>query len=460
MTRRALQLAIITLIATVMLSGCSGRGNEAALSGQIQTVKVMYYDEQQFFRDYGELLYAKYPNLEIEVANQQSIYAAVNQSQEFDHKQAFIDFIEKERPDVLMLSMDQYKEFYEDGLLLDLEPFIEKDKYDIETILPGVVEYLREGAGGRLHGLAPRFHATALYYNAGLFDQYGITPPTDQMSWEEVLQLAQRFPSDGPDDERIYGLTSNMYMQYANMLQTIAATESLSFVDPIQKQVTVDSDAWRRLIQNLTYAYRLGAINKPADPEHRAINMSYEDYLLSHPFVAGKSAMFVDGINLMDQLRQASQSLPDRTPVDYQLVTAPVDSMDRERGGQMQIYQIFVVNAASEQTDNAWQVVKHINSEEMARIKSKSTAELLTRTTHTSGKDGRSLEAFYKLKPNPYNPYEDFSELPDMFFGQFLQLLNTELKAIIEEDKPIDEAIRDLQREGQKALMQAEAAAE
>jgi len=454
--RKVLFLMLIACFLIGVVAGCGTKNSDKSVFGdETKVVKVMYYDEQQFFRDYGELLYAKFDKLEIEVVTTNSIYAGNRGDEPFDYQKAFIDFIEKEKPDLVMLSSDQYKEYFEKGWLLDLEPLIQADKYDISTIMPGVIDSLKELSGGKLHGLAPRFSGTAIFYNVGLFKKHGVALPTDQMSWQEVLELAQQFPRDGAPDERIYGFTMNQYSQYSELLQSVAMTEGLMLVNAAQDQLTIGSDTWRNMYEFVVNAYRSGAIKLPADRDQMmGGNMSYEDYLLSNPFVAGKSAMMIESPYLIDQLRQTREQLPDREPVDYALVTAPVNPNDRERGGQVQLYNIFAVNAASEQTDAAWEVLKYINSEDMARIKSKSSSELLTRMNVTPERDGHSIEAFYKLKPSGINWYESFNKIPN-FYGMFYGLLNEQLKESVENDKPVGDAIQTLLDEGTKQLIQA-----
>lgn len=453
--KRIVLMVFILASLVVSIAACSGNGGKTNLGDETYTVKVLYYDEQQFFREYGDLLYAKYPNIEIEVVNLQSLYS-MNRDPDFDRNKAFIDFIDEKKPDVLMLSPEQYKQLYEEGTLLDLEPLIKADDYDIESIIPGVIDLLKEQAKGKLHGLATRFYSSALYYNISLFDKYGIEHPKDNMSWEEILQLARRFPADGSEEDRIYGLGGQEYLQYSQLLQMISATEGLLYVDPFAKKMTINNDKWKHIFSMIVEAYHSGAIPLANDQQMPMQGTTYEDFLLRNKFVVGKVAMTIDGSQLLDQLKQVRERMPDREPVDYALVTAPVDPNNREAGGQMRVHEIFSIHSSSEQIEPAWEIVKYINSEEMARIKSRSTAELLTRSTYMVERDGKSIEAFYKLKPITTNLYEGFENLPNAFNMQFYSLLNEQLKAVVEEGKPIDEVLEKLDTEGQKLLMQVD----
>lgn len=450
-----LALFVLLLLSTLLIA-CSGTGDEGAFADQNHTVKVLYYDEQQFYRDYGELIMARYQNLDIEVISTGGLYPS-EPDPDFNYDEALLKLIEDTNPDVLMLAESQYRNYYEEGRLLDLEPLIERDKFDIETVAPGILQLLRDNAGGTLHGLAPQFYNDALYYNIDLFDAYNIPHPTDQMTWEEIFMLAQRFPvDDGGVDDRIYGYTIGEYARPSDLLQRIAVTEGMVFVDPLQKQVTVQGDDWNRIFSMIVDLYRSDAVPEPVDPNERFSGaMSFEDFLMRHPFTAGRAAMTIDGPYLLNNLKDIADRLPERV-FQYGLVTAPVDPKNPDRGGNMSVYNIFAVHAESTQVDAAWEVVKFINSEDMARIKSRSSYELLSRTTQ-SERFGVNIEAFYKLNPQSMqNLYEGFDDLPPSFFGTFYGLIQTELQAAIDGNKTVAEAVETLQTEGQKALLAAE----
>jgi len=84
------------------------------------------------------------------------------------------------------------------------------------------LKMLRErGVGGKLYGLAPTFNSKALFYNVDLFGEYGIDPPTDSMSWEEVLNLARRFPKDGDPETKAYGLTVDLQMTASDFIRDV-----------------------------------------------------------------------------------------------------------------------------------------------------------------------------------------------------------------------------------------------
>ncbi|WP_256760687.1 hypothetical protein [Cohnella sp. WQ 127256] len=112
-------------------------------------IKVMFWDSNYFFSEYGNLFATQFSNVEIEVANMQSIY---NDSTTTPDK-AMAKFIEENKPDVLMLQGDQYEKYAQEGKLFALDSVIEQDEFNMDGIHPAIIKLLREQGNGKLYGL-------------------------------------------------------------------------------------------------------------------------------------------------------------------------------------------------------------------------------------------------------------------------------------------------------------------
>lgn len=134
--RRWVRGGWLVLLSAILLSGCTlGGGKQTEEWGEEEsaTIKVMYYDEQSFFQTYGNLFYAKYPNINLEVVSTQEIYKP-----DTDYREEFRKFIEEKQPDILMLSADEYEKYAAEGYLTDLDSLIKQSNFDLDGILPGV----------------------------------------------------------------------------------------------------------------------------------------------------------------------------------------------------------------------------------------------------------------------------------------------------------------------------------
>mgnify|MGYP000874196662 CR=1 FL=1 len=428
---------ILVLTMTLILASCRSGSEADGRDGEPATIKVLYWSDQTFQMEYGMLFYAKHPNIEIRVVHTNAI-----QYGEGDYNEKLDELIRNEKPDILLLSQAQYEKYAADGRLVSLESYITRDKFDLEGFVPGMVELLREKGGGELYGLAPRFYSQAVYYNKDLFDRFGIEYPTDRMSWEELLNLAARFPTDGEGEDRVFGLYT--YSSTAHQLaQQIGLTHGLRVLNPADKRVSLDTDSWARVYETAVKAVRSGALYK----EDASIpgEIMYQDYLLRDPFIGGKAAMAINPAYMIMQIREASGMLPDKAVKNWDLVTVPVDPANPDYSPDMNFYDIFAINAESTNPEAAWEFIRYVHSDEFARVVSKSfMGQFPTRTKYIRDEEGRNLAAFYALKPSGANLYEGLDD-PGDFYMQFEFIGNEEMQAVLNDEKTVREALASMQ---------------
>ncbi|MFD0694640.1 ABC transporter substrate-binding protein [Paenibacillus sp. GCM10027628] len=457
---------ISAIMVTAALAGCNIAGKTSGTPGEggslkklgkdeKATIKVMYYDKNSFYQQYGNLFMAKNPNIDVEVVSNQGIYGPGK-----DPEQALEKLIEEEKPDVLLVNgSDQLEKFVQKGILYALDDVIKQDKFDVENLLPSTLESIKAKGDGKLYGLAPEFYSQALYYNKDLFEQYGVELPKNKMSWEDVINLAKRFPTDGQGDQRIYGFSAYSYMRDGvgyQYMSSIGTTLGLSYFDPDQMKLTIQTDAWKKALQLTVDSLKSGALYNPKsqNADNNAPRM-YEDYLKENLFAMGKVAMTIDGNYMMQNLQEVKDRLKDVKPVNWDIVTVPVDPQNPDFSNSVSVSQLFGINAQSPNTRAAWEFVKYINGDEFARVMSKSSQNLQTRTTYAKEKDGHNLEPFYLLKPNPNNIYKGFEKLPGGFYQPFSTLANQEIQAVMDGKKSADDALKTIQEKGQEALLKA-----
>jgi multiple sugar transport system substrate-binding protein len=447
------RLAMPLVLTAALLAGCSsGTGDKAAEDTPI-TLKVVYYDERSFYQQYGMLFYALHPNVEFEVVSTQSIRPEPGE----DYRELMNAFIEEEKPDILMLDTNQYEQMAGEGKLVELDTRIAQEEFDVEGLLPGMVDFLRDKAGGKLYGLTPEFYSQAIYYNKDLFTEHGVPLPEDKMSWDQLLQLAARFPTDGKEGERIYGLKMGYQTSLFQMANGIGASQGLSFVNPSNKQVTINTDSWKKVFETAHAALESGALYTQ-DPFQARNGTTYEDYIYGDPFISGKVAMAIDGTHLMTQIDEAANFASEsQKPIsNWDLVTMPVDPQRPDESTNINFYNIFAINAASQNIDTAWEFIQYIHGDDYARVTSKTdTGRMPIRTKYIADEEGHRLEAFYALKPSQIDLYKGFDKLPQDFFMQFDGLATAELDAVTQGAKSISEALDSLQTNAQSMLDQA-----
>ncbi len=95
-------------------------------------------------------------------------------------------------PDILCAETNLFVSFFYKDILLDMSPFIQADPdFTLDDFFPEVID--RFSVDEKVYGI-PRDTApfACVYYNKKLFDEAGISYPSDNWDWYEFLDKAQR----------------------------------------------------------------------------------------------------------------------------------------------------------------------------------------------------------------------------------------------------------------------------
>lgn len=118
-------------------------------------------------------------------------------------------------PDIIAAEVNMFVSFAAKDVFMDLNPFIEKDPvFRLEDFFPEVVD--RYTIDGKLYGI-PRDTApmACIYYNKKLFDEAGVPYPTDDWSWNDLLDKAKKLTKVDKDGKVIqYGFYSDMWPNF------------------------------------------------------------------------------------------------------------------------------------------------------------------------------------------------------------------------------------------------------
>ncbi len=117
-----------------------------------------------------------------------------------------------EPPDVFsQWGVSGFGDYYIRGLLLELTPYINRDNYNLEAFIPGVVNiYERDGKLFSVPQVAN--YGTMMVYNRDLFDKAGLSyPPVDwddeSWNWDKMLQYAKKLTQNyGEGANAQYGI--------------------------------------------------------------------------------------------------------------------------------------------------------------------------------------------------------------------------------------------------------------
>lgn len=449
MRRKWVGKTLLILLCGVLFGGCSSA--PAKEKEQHSSLKIMYMDAAYFATQYGDVFSSKYPNIDVEVIPTNSIYQGDTQ----DLSKALADLMEKEQPDVVALSMDEYEKFAAEGKLMELNTLIERDKYDIGSIYPALIEILKDKGEGKLFGLAPSFYGNALFYNVDLFTKHGVDVPHDSMTWKEILDLARRFPTDGDEKTRIYGFGNDYGMTIDSLALKIASTQGLKYINTDTMKITLNTDSWKQTYQLAKEAIDAGVIYNPKDGTFQGGTL--EDFYQSQLFVMGRSAMTTGNAYSLSVMKNAKESMKDYKPFQVGIVAGPVDPAEPDKSRNIKFNEVFAIRANSPNADAAWEFMKYVNGDDFAKVKSKSLNNgLMSRMGYSKEFEGVSLEVFYKLQPKLEGAVSiDMNKIPQSFYPQYQPIVDRELKLVQDNKKSMDEALQTIEQEGQVILDKA-----
>ncbi|TVX99144.1 ABC transporter substrate-binding protein [Cohnella terricola] len=408
-------------------------------------LKIMFPNENYFHQRFGSLLSMKYPNIEFEVIEPVAVNGVTT-------KEDRVQQVKEKQPDILLLSSPLYEEFVANGSLMELESVIKQDNFDLSDIYPSVIDLLREGGNGKLYGLAPEFSADALFYNADLFRKYGVEMPTNRMSWDDVLQLARRFPAEGSEQERIYGYQTGIAQSVCDLILEVGNTLGLTPVSPDGRNLLIDSDRWRKVIESVLNAYQSDTLLVAKGTTTLELLQSSIFQIENDPFLNGRVAMMKDGYNFYSKIEQGKRLIQNYRPFEWGVVTVPVDPENPDKTDAIFLSSIYAINSKSSHQRAAWEVVKYINGEEVAKLESRlEHAQIPSRQAYAQAKPEFDVEPFFALKP-AVKRWSD-NQLPSGFNESFRALVTEELDLVCEGKKSLDEAISSIQTNGQLLLV-------
>lgn len=452
---------VLLLLAVVaVLGGCMGKTPVLEELGEdgAGKLKVMSYSEALFYEEYGNQFNMKYPNIQFEVASIQEIYKDMDELS-LSYQDAFMRFVEKNKPDVIICEYGQFEQLIQEDKLYNLDAIIAEETFDLDGYLPGVIDVLRETGGGSVYGLAPTLDTAAVFYNAELFREHHIEPPRNKMTWQELLELSERFAAIDSGEERLYGL-SEQYASPVMLFYEIAETSSLRLVDGKGEKVIFNTEGWKEVLEMVSGAIRSHALHAPSPKPDSDTSVSM---LTDSPFFRGKSAMVIGNFFFFTDLRNRPQYDKDAQKIDWGVVTVPVDPQFPDVSPHIRPATIFAIPADSPNKRAAWEFVKHVNDPEKAKEESRTLGRgLPARSEFFTEVDGKNVEALYMLKPKgKWGLWgESDRDIPSSFFPSIYDLLEREIMAVADGKKTVEEAAAAIEREGNEALKQARKAAE
>lgn len=435
MIRRKFYLAaLFTITVWVGLTACSKESKQQ----DPVTLKVLSWSERIFYERYGNVFLATHPNYDLDVI---SMIDYIEPGENLNN--AIERITVSESPDILSLTMDYYSVLQEKDLLEPLSPFIQKDKLDLTTFTPSVLDFL-QNEQSELFGLAPTFTGKALFYNKKLFNEQQIAEPTDFMTWDEVFTLAQRFPQSMGDQLPLYSFYyREMSPPFFMAALTIGESSGLTLY--ANGTFTLNTEGWNDVFRNVIECVQAKSCYGYSDfTNNDAIVMEADRY----PFLQGNIAMAVEDSNLFNVLKNNSKY----KDLDWGIVSYPVTAQYPDTGNTLELNEIFAISANSGQTDAAWEFLSYISSDDYLRMLHRLIPDELPAHMVDQEQLDPDVAAFYKLKHVNSSMTNNLRALPTPVVLKIDELSSNYLSEVLAGSMALDEALQALETELQHIL--------
>ncbi|HVN14533.1 MAG TPA: sugar ABC transporter substrate-binding protein [Anaerolineales bacterium] len=100
-------------------------------------------------------------------------------------------------PDVFAMDAPLYLDYQSRGVLLNLQPYLDKNPDMLKGVYPQTLEAYKTPDG--MYGLPRDFQTIALFYNKDMFDAAGVAYPTADWTYDDLREAAKKLTKVGPD---------------------------------------------------------------------------------------------------------------------------------------------------------------------------------------------------------------------------------------------------------------------
>ena len=429
--------AVLILAGGLALSGCGGaegvggNGEENATEANVynnEPVRLTLYSHNAGFVSDADLetlvtrpVQAKYPNITVEL---------------IDGKSTNLDkmIAAGESPDIIATSNYYLYEVLEKGLGTDLNEMIKSHNLDLGKFEPTAVNEMKKfGKNGEMFGIPYAMNYGVMIYNKDIFDRFGVPYPTDNMTWEQVIDLGRRVTR------------ADQGVQYIGLdpgsPQSLSRAYSLPVVDERQEKAVLNSEPYKMIFNLLKQVYDIpGTVDSQKKYAYGIDYVLKEQKLAMHPYWLAALT------SRLPQLNESGKNF------NWDIVSYP-SFKDKPGIGREIDFHLAMVPPGSKHKEAAYAVIATMASEEAQRAMNRGTrltvlnnAELRNEfAMDTKLYEGKNLQGVFKVKPAPLPEATPYDVKLYSFLGEGI-------KSMINEGKDINTVLREANEKADKHI--------
>lgn len=335
-------------------------------------------------------------------------------------------------PDVIMESADFNGFYYRNGNFENLTPFVERDGINLEELFIAGIDKGNVYDGNYREALPFTGSGMVMAYNKDLFDKAGITYPTDDWTWDDLLVMTEKLTT-GEGQTKQYGISDHWAVKTLAPFAAGGEMYDITVDPPVMKandpKTIAGIDQYVQLMRTGMMPDIAAAKGMPSEQR----------------FFAGMSGMIMffswDASNFSKSIGEAFK---------WDTVQMPKNT----DGSRISLSWTtgFAMNTASDSKDAAWEFIKHAClSEESNKSYAKVGMPVLKSVAEEYGAqviDGTDVS---------YNVFVDAMEYGRInpFGGSFYEIADEFTRyweKLIIEGADVKQSMEELQKSGQPIL--------
>ncbi len=414
---------IFTTILLILWAGCSK--NSSKKKQIIITYKRWANpSEVESTKELLKLFEKRYPNIKVEFTSEPwGAYWDKIQTQ----------FAAGEAPDVFLIGATYIADFYSKGLLLNLQPYIERDKKELDLndfFKPPFELYT---FNGNLYALPRDINSIVLFYNKDLFDRFGLPYPDETWTWKDIISAGKKLTVDENKDGIIdyWGFLNSL--DYEIGWGNFVLQNKGRLLTPDKRRCIANSPP---VVEALQFLY---------DLEHKyriAPDSAAKESLGEQVFQTGRVAMRFDGSWMIGTYKSTI------TGFKWDIAVLPKGKVRACIANGV----AHAINAKTKHPEEAWLLVKFLSSKEAQIALAKSATSIPVRKSIAYSKyflDGVPENKKACLEMIKYG--HNYPVTPEMNYW-LLDIMARELQLAFLGKKSIKKALDDATREVNKVL--------
>jgi multiple sugar transport system substrate-binding protein len=265
-------------------------------------------------------------------------------------------------PDVLFLT--PVLPYAAQGVLENLDPFIEEAGYNLDDYWPSLLE--PASYEGSVYGFPRDISAEVLYYNVDIFDEVGLEYPTEDWTWEDFRAAAEALTVREGEQVTRYGLAME-----GGKYQLFVGQNNGTIVDDLRNPTTCTLDSPEAIEAIEFFA---GMMNDGIAMRDANLNQAGGD---SAVFASGQAAMIIQNASRVSQFNQAD--------LNYDVAPVPIPA-DGQRSATA-VGAAWTMSAASDNKDAAWTFLSWLQSTDGGQRIYTASGEILPALMSTAKSD-------------------------------------------------------------------------